>query len=196
MKNTRTLFISVIWTFVLYSCGQSSEKKDAPNETTGTEIPVTDTKGNVAESTAAMVTPDKPENAAGTNTAPSGQARGLTTEPASTNKDILVNIDKYLVSSVQLTPTPGGGYTQGLITVTNTLPAAGFQKALLEVATLKEDGSLLKTDYYTVINIEPGGGSKVVKLPDSKTGSKISTHILKVKSNELTDGEFVLTGNQ
>lgn len=122
--------------------------------------------------------------------APSGQSRGIEmTEP----NEILASIDKHLISSAQFKPVPGGGITDCIVTVTNTLPDVTFQKALVEVTIKKEDGSIVKMDYYTVINIEPGM-FKIIKVPNSSQGSAVSTAVVKVKSTELTNGEFVLAG--
>jgi hypothetical protein len=109
--------------------------------------------------------------------------------------DILAHIDQYLVSSAQFTASANGGIADGTVTVQNTLTDITFQKALVEASILKENGEEYRTDYYTVINIEPGG-SKVVKIPKAVQGTKVVTHIVKVKSNELTKGEMILVGSR
>ena len=122
-----------------------------------------------------------------------GQTRGIETTPATGNNEILAHIDKHLVSAAQFTAS-AGGITNGTVSITNTLPAASFQKVMVEVQIRSADGGELRTDYYTAINIEPGG-VKMVKIPNSP-GTKIVTRIIKVKSAELTKGEFVLAGDQ
>lgn len=185
MKHLIPFIISTA--FFVSSCGNAGTKAD-PSEI------VIETKSNT--DTAATITAPKvsEENIKDNAAAKSGQARGLV-NPMNETNDILANIDKHLVSTTEFTPLPAGGFTNCIIKVTNTIPDATIQKASVEVSILKEDGSLLKTDYYTVINIESAGGMKVVKVPNSNQGAKIVTHIVKVKSNELTKGEFVLTGS-
>jgi hypothetical protein len=185
MKHPVPVIISAA--FIISSCGNTETKAD-PSDT------VIETK-NKPDTTGTTTTP-KPseENIKDNAAAKSGQARGLT-NPVNETNDILANIDKHLVSTTEFTALPSGGFANCVIKVTNTLPDATVQKASVEVSILKEDGSLVKTDYYTVINIESAGGMKVVKVPNSNQGAKIVTHIVKVKSNELTKGEFVLTGS-
>lgn len=213
MKNTRFLYVLIMAAFVMISCGQSASKNETENKT----APAQDQQDSPAATS--VVTPESvaPEESAAPlptteekrtsatgapktvpttskgSQAPS-QTRGLGMDSDPDNTEILAQIDKYLLSSVQLSANPAGGFSHGIVTLTNTLSHASFQKVLLEVSILNEDGSLLRSDYYTVINIDADGGTKIVKLPESKTGKKISTHIMKVKSNELTKGEFVLTG--
>jgi hypothetical protein len=130
--------------------------------------------------------PKKPTDTVST----SGQARGITvTDPSA----ILANLDKHLTTAVQFKPVAGGGFTDCVITVTNTLTDATFQKALVEMSVKRDDGSVIKKDYYTVINIEPGM-SKIVKVPNFNLGTSVTAAVVKVKSAELTKGEFVLAG--
>lgn len=121
------------------------------------------------------------------------------TTPALTPKekpnDILANIDQYLISTAQFAALATGGIADGTVTVQNTLTDISFQKVVVEASILKENGQEYRTDYYTVQNIEPGG-SKVVRLPKAAQGIKVVTHIVKVKSLELTNGEMVLTGSR
>jgi hypothetical protein len=185
MKQIIPVIISAA--IFLTSCNNAETKAD-PSDTVIESKKSTDTTGTI--------TAPKPpeENIKDNAAAKSGQARSLTT-PVNETNDILANIDKHLVSTTEFRALPSGGFTNCVIKVTNTIPDATVQKAIVEVSILKEDGSLLKTDYYTVINIESAGGMKVVKVPNSNQGAKIVTHIIKVKSNELTKGEFVLTGS-
>lgn len=185
MKHLIPFLISAA--FIISSCENAGTKAD-PSDT------VIETK--ISTDTAATITAPKipEENIKDNAAAKSGQARGLT-NPVNEANDILANIDKHLITATEFTALPAGGFSNCVIKVTNTIPDATVQKASVEVSILKEDGSILKTDYYTVINIESAGGMKVIKIPNSNQGSKIVTHIVKVKSNELTKGEFVLTGS-
>jgi hypothetical protein len=115
--------------------------------------------------------------------------------PKEKPNEILANIDQYLVSTAKFTAAAKGGIADGTVTIQNTLADISFQKAFVEASILKENGQEYRTDYYTVINIEPGG-TKVVKIPKTAQGVKIVTHIVKVKSLELTNGEMVLTGSR
>ncbi len=179
--------IIILAAFIISSCSNAETKAD-PSDT------VIETKKSV-DTTGTITSPKvSEENIKDNAAAKSGQARSLT-NPANETNDILANIDKHLVSTTEFTALPSGGFTNCIIKITNTIPDATVQKASVEVSILKEEGSLLKTDYYTVINIESAGGMKVVKVPNSNQGTKIVTHIVKVKSNELTKGEFILTGS-
>lgn len=203
MKNQGILYACIVAS-VLLSCGQAATKNGSENQKT------TDKDLQAHPAAASVVTPESavpeksPDGSAAKetrektgSTVPGTSGSGSTApEAAPGNKEILAHIDTYLRNSVQFRPEPGGGFTNGIVTLTNTLPDASFQKVLLELRILNEDGSLVRTDYYPVINIEAAGGSKIVKLPESKTGNKISAHVVKVKSEEITEGEFVLTGNQ
>lgn len=119
----------------------------------------------------------------------------IETNPAvKSSKDpgVLAKIDQYLVSTSAFTPA-NGGISNASISVKNTLSNAGFQKVILEVTILKDDNSLVSTDYYTMVNIEPGE-TKQMPIPNKSQGSKIVIHVVKVKSVELTNGESVMTG--
>jgi hypothetical protein len=174
MKPLIPILISFI--IIMASCKGGENKADPSDQSLE---PKTDT----ATTTPAPAEPGK-------KPAPSGQSRGIElTEPA----DILLKIDAHLVSSAKYTANPGGGISDCIVTVTNTLPDVTFQKALVEVVIKRDDSIIVKTDYFTVINIEPGM-SKVIKVPNNSQGSKVTTAVVKVKSTELTNGEFVLAG--
>ncbi|HEV7782499.1 MAG TPA: hypothetical protein VGO58_14595 [Chitinophagaceae bacterium] len=167
--------IVLLTVIILASCRGGENKAGQSGEELA-PTPKTDT----------IATPKQPDK----TPAQSGQSRGAeTTEPS----EILASIDKHLVSTAQFKAVPGGGITDCLVTVTNTLPDVSFQKALVEVTIKKADGALVKTDYYTVVNIDPGM-SKTIKVPNNNQGSSVTTAVVKVKSTELTNGEFVLAG--
>lgn len=117
-----------------------------------------------------------------------GQSRGI---ELTDTQDILANIEKHLTSAAQFRAVPGGGISDCLITVTNTLPDATFQKVMIEVRIKKDVSTVLKREYYTLVNIGPGM-SKVIKVPNYHLGSLVEASVLKVKSPELTNGEWVL----
>lgn len=109
--------------------------------------------------------------------------------------DILANIDKYLVSKPVYPVSINGGIVNGEVMIENTLTDATFQKAIVEVSILLPDGKEYRTDYYTVQNIEPQT-TRTVKIPATTRGVSVLSHIVKVKSAELTNGEWVLVGRR
>jgi hypothetical protein len=112
------------------------------------------------------------------------------------SNEILANIDKYLVSKPDYpTPQASGGIINGKVTVENTLPDITFQKAIVEVSILLEDGKEYRTDYYILQNIEPGD-IKTVQIPKTTRGTKVTSHIVKLKSDQLTNGEMVVVGSK
>lgn len=115
-------------------------------------------------------------------------------EKPSNDPGFLRNIDKYLVSTPTFT-VAGGGISNATVTVKNTFPNATIQKAFLEVTYFKADNTQIRSDYFTVINLDPGE-SKQVAVPNVPEATKMIAHIVKVKSNELTNGESVMTGAQ
>ena len=187
MKNITVVII--LAAIVLTSCGSTETKSDVSTT-------VIENKMDTANVMEAPKVPKVPkENKTDSPSAKVGQTRNVVGNPLPGKNDILAHIDQHLISIPQYTSSPSGGFTNCSVKVTNTLTDVTFQKALIELTILKQDGSLLRTDYYTVINIEPGGGTKNVLVPNINQGVKIVTHIIKVKSNELTNGEFVLTGS-
>lgn len=110
--------------------------------------------------------------------------------------EILANIDQHLVSKVSFSEPPvGGGINNGIVTIRNTLPDVTFQKVIVEVSILTEANEEYRTDYYTFQNVEPGD-SKSAKMPKTTRGIKAVSHVVKLKSNELTNGEMILVGNK
>jgi len=110
--------------------------------------------------------------------------------------EILANIDQHLVSKVSFSEPPvGGGINNGIVTIRNTLPDVTFQKVIVEVSILTEANEEYRTDYYTFQNVEPGE-SKSAKMPKTTRGIKAVSHVVKLKSSELTNGEMILVGNK
>ncbi len=110
--------------------------------------------------------------------------------------EILANIDQHLVSKVSFSEPPvGGGINNGIVTIKNTLPDVTFQKVIVEISILTESNEEYRTDYYTFQNVEPGD-SKSAKMPKTTRGVKAVSHVVKLKSNELTKGEMILVGDK
>lgn len=110
-------------------------------------------------------------------------------------KLILANIDQYIVSKASFDPPAAGseGIRNCILTVQNKLSNTSFQKVILEVSIHSSDNKEYRTDYHTIVNIDPGT-SKQIKIPNAERGVKVTGHVVKVKSTELTQGETVLTG--
>ncbi len=171
---------------VLASCGSSETKTDSPKPELETKI----------DSVSSTTMPKESQENIKENTATkSGQSRGIEINPSDDPAKIIAKIDDYLVSSAQYTVGASGGIQNCTVTITNSLPDVSFQKVLVEVSIQKDDTLIIKTDYYTVINIDPGM-SKLVKIPNTLQGTKVITRIIKIKSNELTKGEWVLAGSR
>jgi hypothetical protein len=110
----------------------------------------------------------------------------------SASNEILAKIDQHLVSTPVFTAQASGDIVNVSVTIKNTLKDITFQKAIVEVTVLGADGKALRNDFFTIVNIEPGD-IETIKLPNSK-GASLASHVVKVKSNQLTNGEMVLTG--
>lgn len=110
------------------------------------------------------------------------------------SNEILAKIDKYLVSTPKYTaPAAGGSIQNATITIKNILTDITFQKAIVEVTTLGADGKEIRSDYYPIQNIEPGD-VETIKLPNTPKSASLVSHVVKVKSDQLTHGEMVLVG--
>ena len=171
--NIKSFLLSALTALFISSCGNADKKNDdtvEPLTDTITRIPV-DTPATVTE------TPVRP-----------------TPKPKSGPGDVLAKIDQHLVTTPTFTATGSDGITNALVTIHNSLQDASFQKAIIEVSILLADGKEFRTDYYTVVNLAPGD-SKVVKIPNTTRGVKVTSRVVKVKSNELTKGESVTVGN-
>lgn len=171
---------------ILSSCGTAETKAD-PSQP---EFEIkTDTTGN------AILPKVSPENVNENTSAKSDQSRGAVTNSTEDPNSIIAKIDNYLVSSAHYNVGASGGIQNCTITITNNLPDVTFQKVMVEAIIQKDDGKEISTDYYTAINIEPGM-SKLIKIPNTTQGSKVITRIIKIKSNELTKGEWLLAGTR
>ncbi|MBL0270951.1 MAG: hypothetical protein IPP99_20330 [Chitinophagaceae bacterium] len=108
------------------------------------------------------------------------------------NNEILARIDQYLVSKPEFQAN-GSGISNAVVTVKNTLTGTTFQKAIVEVNALSADGKIIRNDFYTIQNIEPGD-LETIKIPAIPKAASLTSHVVKIKSNELTNGEMVLAG--
>ena len=174
MTIKKVLFLASVISLLIAGCGNADKEKEIPDEIrtdTTTRLPG-DTAVTAAESP--VKADPKPKSGPG---------------------DVLAKIDQYLVTTPAFTAPPGSeGITNGSVTIHNKLDNSTFQKALIEVSILLADGKEFRTDYYTVVNLAPGD-NKVVKIPNTTRGVKVTSRVVKVKSNELTKGESVTVGN-
>lgn len=178
MKKINSLLI-IFSVLLLTSCGEADNKADT-QEPKGKEIPVAKEKV-IDGNRAATPVKEMPLNNNDKKTGPD---------------EILTNIDRHIISSAVFEKPAANteGIHNCLINIKNNLPDASFQKATVEVSILLQDGKEYRTDYYTIVNLEPGG-TKTIKIPNTSRGTSVVAHIIKVKSTELTHGEYVLTGN-
>ncbi len=100
---------------------------------------------------------------------------------------ILANIDQYLISKPSI--------SNATLTVENTLADATIVKAYAEVSVLDASDKILRTSFLIFENIQPGD-SKSVKIPDVSSGAKIVSQIVRLKSDQLTNGETILVGSR
>ena len=180
MKRFNLFLLIPVVMLMLASCG-GAETKAGPE----------DTEKNTAS--AAERTGD--EEIINEKTAP---AAVLSTSDSAALKpesnEILAKIDQYLVSTpVFIAPKAGSGIVNAIVTVKNKLANVTFQKAIVEVTLIAADGQILQNDYYPIQNIQPGD-LETIKLPNSQKAASLVSRIVKVKSNQLTNGEMVLVG--
>ncbi len=173
MKKILPLFIIIV-AMAFASCGSDEIKADA-----------SDTLQKISVDTMSAEVPPEKKSPEG------GTTRSVETENSAGNHDknaILANIDQYLVSKPAY-PDPGN------VVIENTLQDVTVQKAIIEVTILKDDSVAVRLDYYIVNNIEPGG-NKTIKITGAASGTSARCHVVKMKSNELTDGELILVGRK
>jgi hypothetical protein len=184
MKIKQSFLLLTIIAANLSSCGVADNK---PDPASAIKPPNTDTsKAESVEKIPAATPPS-------VNDIPIPTA---VKSPVS-NTDILTNIDNYLVSTHQFDPVANGkeGINNGSLTLENKLSGISIQKAYIEASIRLADGTEFRTDYYILQNIEPGE-SKMVRIPTSLRGTSIVSHVVKVKSEQLTGGELKLTGKR
>jgi hypothetical protein len=188
MKNAGCIAIVILF---LAGCRSGDNKKDEP--TIGKEVDTSSTTGVTTQP--AVETPkDTVKANTGVERPPAKPSEPPAPSKSSKNPDILARIDNHLVSTPKFTPGTNGGISNASVTVKNTLSGITFQRALLEVSIRAADGSEVRTDYYDIVNLEPGG-TKLVSIPDNAKGTRMILHIVKVKSDQLTRGEYVMTGS-
>lgn len=180
MKIKRFLFIFPFVLTIILSCGSNGRNDEK----------------NSIEKSDSLGTTRKLDNNINNENPIQSMPVGETIITKANPNEILTHIDNYLVSKVSYTKDSlSGGIKNGILTVKNTLPDVVFQKALVEVSIITESNQEYRTDYYTLQNIEPGD-IKSIKIPESSRGVKVISHIVKVKSEKLTNGEMILVGDK
>lgn len=187
MKKINFMLIMIAATIFFAACSDAETKADRSGSKQKKE---TDSAGNFIPGRSDENILDNTTEKAMPPAGDTGQIKN--DEP----NEVLANIDKYLVTKASY-PPPGanGGIVNGTVTVHNTLTDASFDRAMVEVRILLDDGKEYRTDFYTVINVEPGG-TKTVKIPNTIRGNSVSTNVVKVKSNKLTNGEMIMVGSR
>ncbi len=172
MKKLIYSFLLISFPFII-ACNDSATKA-------GTEEPK-------------LTTPDRQASVPATDQTNVAKPDTMKATPA--DNGILANIDKHLVSIIKFNELKPGteGIRNGLLTVQNKLSNAVIQKAIVEIKILLADNKEYRTEYITMVNIEPGT-EKIARLPDADRGVKVTAHVVKIKSPELTNGETLATG--
>jgi hypothetical protein len=178
MKNISLTLAIVVVATIFFSCGGAETKVDSTGDEMNKEV-----TGNEREAEAKI-----PES----GTAPAAKSDSSTVIPV--NNEILAKIDNYLVSiPLYATPPAGASIHNATVIVKNTLNNITFQKVIVEVNMLTTDGNVLRNDFYPIQNLEPGD-EETINIPNTPGATSIKCHVVKVKSNELTRGEMVMTG--
>ncbi len=186
MRKLNLLFAIVILVTALQfsSCSNADIKSKQEKEVSNDSV---NTKKNMEPGT--RPADEKPPANSGSGTT------GII-PPKPSKDDILANIDLYLVSTATIpTQTSEGGIQNATVSVKNTLTDVTIQKAIVEVSILTTEGAEFRTDYYVLQNVEPGE-TEMIKIPKASRGNSIVSHIVKLKSQELTNGEMILVGHR
>ena len=170
--------------FQISSCGNADKKTNTEKETS-TDTVVTKNKIEPSSRPAEEKPPTTDPGAGTTGIIP----------PKTPKDDILANIDQYLVSTATIPSPANEGIQNASVSIKNTLSDVTFQKVIVEVSILTNEGAEFRTDYYVLQNVEPGETEKI-KIPNATRGKSIVCHIVKLKSQELTNGEMVLVGHR
>lgn len=180
MKRLNLFLLVSVAMLMLASCGGAETKADPEGTEKNKVATESSVEGKIPEAgpAAAATVPAKPDSAV--------------LKPGS--NEILAKIDLYLVSTpVYIAPATGNGIVNAIVSVKNKLADVTFQKAIVEVTLIAADGQIIRSDYYPIQNIQPGD-VETIKLPNAPKAASLICNIVKVKSNQLTNGEMVLVG--
>lgn len=178
----RLIYQAILLIVVLFvaSCNGAENKAEGALEETSINKEEKSSKENIQQEMPSVAAP------------PAGAAPADSIGAKPDNNEILARIDQYLVSKPDFQAN-ASGISNAVVTVKNTLTGITFQKAIVEVNALDADGKIIRNDFYTIQNIEPGD-LETIKIPAISKAASLTSHVVKLKSNELTNGEMVLAG--
>ncbi|NOT52624.1 MAG: hypothetical protein HOP10_15275 [Chitinophagaceae bacterium] len=162
----------IIVTLLGFCVSCNSNKKDEADPPANTDTTTMEGTGNAA--------------AESTTIKKEATARSIDSDNNDRNT-ILANIDQYLISKPDI--------STATLTVENSLKDATIIKAYAEVTMVDAAGKNLRTDFLILEHIEPGE-SKSVRMPDVSNAVKVISNIVRLKSDELTNGETILVGSR
>lgn len=165
------LLLSIVSIFFV-SCGSNKKEKDEINSSKNKETDTMTGTGSAVNEPTPLPKESSPRSVDSGN---------------NDKHEILSHIDQYLISKPSL--------SNATLTVENTIKDAKIIKAYAEVSILDANDKNLRTSFLILENILPGD-SKVVKIPDVSGGAKIVSNIVRLKSDELTNGETILVGSR
>ncbi len=115
------------------------------------------------------------------------ESNARSADSGTNDKDaILANIDQYLVSKTSI--------ADATLTVQNTIKDATINKAYAEVKVMDANNKVLRSDFLILENIQ-AGDSKSVRIPNVSGAASISSRIVRLKSDQLTNGETINVGS-
>jgi hypothetical protein len=83
-----------------------------------------------------------------------------------------------------------GGISNGSISIQNTLAGLTFQKVVVEIKIIKDNGEVYRTELITFKNVETGDVQSS-SFPDSQRGTSVKSRVIRIQSEELTDGKII-----
>ena len=105
-------------------------------------------------------------------------------------KDIIENIGQYLITTPNAEVSALGGVSNGSVSIQNTLEGVTFQKVVVEIKIIKENGEVYRAEVITFKNVE-AGDVQSSSFPDSQRGTSVKSRVLRIQSLELTDGKVI-----
>lgn len=164
----------------IISCGSAATKADQEESSKKEVDQPGDTGTAVMQPDTHQLRSDAP-GAVSTRSAPTGE------------NEIIAHIDRYLVSTASFDPAPSPGIHNGILKLENTLRDISFQKVWVQANVLSDKNEVLRSDFYSFSNLEPGETDSQ-RLPEYSQGVKIEAFVIKVKSEQLTNGETLVVG--
>lgn len=186
MKRIPLLLI-ITFGLILYSCGNADSKNEKESSATETQA-AGDLDPTNKEAPSAGFELNKEARPQAAARAETESFRGKIPD----NNEILSHIDQYLVSTPQFTKGPNG-LSNATISIKNNLEAITIRKAIVQVTALTADGKMVRDDFFDIQNLEPGE-TETIRVPAATGAVSLLAQVVKLKSNELTNGEMILVG--